>query len=184
LHGRLATTVTALPALPAAWRRSWRRRDHFLVCATPATAAHAAAKNGKQDKTTDSGADTDDDGFVVIDPRRNLATDRGASAASVLAPATTTALGTVEEVLLQTVALVGREFGGAASNHARGRVASIGVVACGVRTHDRFALLVARSTLAGGALKAIATAVTIWSVVVSWADSTVARAGFLWIAVA
>jgi hypothetical protein len=92
--------MAALPALPAAWRRSWRRRDHLLVCTTSTTAADAAAEDGEEDQTADTSADADDDGFVVVDPGRDLATNGCASAAAVLAFATAAALGAIQEVLL------------------------------------------------------------------------------------
>lgn len=138
LHGWLVTTVrvTALPALPAAWRRSGRRCDHFLVRAAAAAAADTAAEDCEEDEAADTGANADDDGFVVVDPGRDLAADGSAFAAAVLAFAAATAVGAVEEILLQAEALVGGEFGGAAGYYARGGIAGVGVVACGVRAHD------------------------------------------------
>jgi hypothetical protein len=112
--------MTALPALPAAWRGTRRRSDHFLVCATATTAADTAAEDGKENQATNTSADADDNGFVVIDPGRDLAADRSASATSILAFTATAALGAVEEVLLQTVTLVGREFRRTTSDYTGG----------------------------------------------------------------
>lgn len=120
LHGGLsAVLVVALPALPATWRRTRRRCDHFLVGAAATTAADAAAEDGEEDQAADTSADANDDGFVVVDPGRDLAADGGASAAAVLAFPAAAAIGAIEEVLLQAEALVGRELGRAASNYAR-----------------------------------------------------------------
>lgn len=118
LHWWLTANMAALPALPATWRRSWRRRDHLLVCAAAATAADAAAQDGEENQTADTSADADDDSFVVVDPGGDLTANGCASAAAVLAFATAAALGAVQEVLLQAEALVGREFGGAAGDYA------------------------------------------------------------------
>jgi len=110
LHRWLAAVRTTLPALPTAWRWSWRRRDHLLVRATATAAADTAAEDGEEDETADTSADADDDGFVVVDPRGDLTTDGSTSAASVLTSAATAALCAIEEVLLQAEALVGREL--------------------------------------------------------------------------
>jgi hypothetical protein len=80
--------------------------------------------------------------------------------------------------------LVGREFGRATSDYARRRVASVGVVALGVGAHDGLALLVTGCALARGTFKAIATAVSIRSVVVGWADGSITRASLLRVTVA
>ena len=123
LHGWLLATVlvtASLPALPAAWRRSRGRRNHLPVCAAAAAAADAAAEDCEEDEAADAGADADHNGFVVVDPGGDLAADGRASAAAVLTFAAAAALGAVEEVLLQAVALVGGEFGGAAGHYARG----------------------------------------------------------------
>jgi hypothetical protein len=92
--------MAALPALPAAWRRSWRRRDHLLVCAATTAAADAAAEDSEEDEAADTGADADDDGFVVVDPGGDLTANGCTSAATVLAFATAAALCAVKEVLL------------------------------------------------------------------------------------
>lgn len=176
--------LAALPSLPAAWRGSRRRRDHLLVCAAAAAAADTAAEDGEEDEAAYTGADADHDGFMVVDPRGDLAADGGASAAAVLTFAAAAAVGAIEEVLLQAEALVGGEFGRAAGHYAGGRVASVGVVAGGVGAHDGLALLVARRALAGGAFEAIATAVTIRGVGVGWADSSITWASLLRITVA
>jgi hypothetical protein len=146
--------LAALPALPSTRRRLRRRRCELLVGATPAAAAGDTTQDSQENKATDTSAHADDDGFVVVDPGGHLAADRGTATASVVAFASTAAICAVEEVLLQAVALVWSEFGGAAGDDARGRVAGIGVVSLGVRAHDRFALLVTRGALAGGTLKA------------------------------
>lgn len=138
LHGWLlaAALLAALPALPAAWRRTRRRRDHLLVCAAAAAAADATAEDGEEDEAAYTGADADHDGFVVVDPRGDLAADGGAPAAAILACAATAALGAVEEVLLEAEALIGRELGRATGYYAGGGVAGVGVVASSVGAHD------------------------------------------------
>ena len=64
-HLRLTAT---LPALPAAGRRLRWCRGELLVCATAAAAAYDAAEDGEEDEAAHTGADADDDGFVVVDP--------------------------------------------------------------------------------------------------------------------
>lgn len=120
---------TALPALPTTRRR--RRGAWYLLLesTTATTAAHAAAEDGQEDDSADGAADADDDGFVVVDPGRDLPADGGAAAPAVLARAAAAAGGAVQEVLVQASALVGGEFGRAASDDAGRGVAGGRVVA-------------------------------------------------------
>ena len=64
-HLRLTAT---LPALPAAGGRLRRRCGELLVCAAATAASYNAAHNGEEDEGAHTSADTDDDGFVVVDP--------------------------------------------------------------------------------------------------------------------
>lgn len=149
-----------------------------------AATADAAAEDGDDDDTTDGAADADDDALVVVDPGRDLAADGGACAAAVLAGAATVALRAVEEVLLQTEALVGTEFGRAAGDHAARRIAGVGVVALSVGPHNGLALLITRCTLARSTLQAVSTSCAIVGVLVGRTGGRVAGAYFLRVTIA
>jgi hypothetical protein len=180
-HLRLTTT---LPALPAAGRRLRRHRGELLVCAAATAASCDAAEDGEEDEAAHTGADADDDGFVVVDPGWDLAADGSASAAAVLAGAAAAALGAVEEVLLQAVADVGTELGRAAGNNARGRVAGVCVVALSVGAHHGLALLISRRALAWSTLEAWATIIAVCKESIGWANGRVAGADFLRVTIA
>jgi len=101
----------------------------------------------------------------------------------VLAVPATTALRTIEEVLLQTKADVRSELRTCAADHATLAVARASVVALGVAAHSRLALHVATSALTGSALQALATAVAIWLGFVTRTATGVSRTDFLRVAV-
>jgi hypothetical protein len=49
-----------------------------FLCFPALIRAPAAAEDGEDDEAADSGSETDNEGFVPVDPGRNFLADRGA----------------------------------------------------------------------------------------------------------
>ena len=131
-----------------------RHGRHGLGLTGTAVAVDTAGDYGEEDQTSDSAANTNDDVLVIVDPGFDLSTNRRALAATVAAVTAATARCAVEEVLLQTGAVVGREVVGGADQAAGRIVAGIGVVGVEKAAHHRSALEITAGALTAGAGKA------------------------------
>jgi hypothetical protein len=102
----------------------------------------------------------------------------------VLAGTTTSTCGTIQEVLLQTIAHTSSKLWATAAEHAVAVVASVRVVALCIASHDCLALLVTRCTLATGACQPVTTTLAIGLGLVFWTVRTCSIACLLRVALA
>jgi hypothetical protein len=72
LHRWRLSSRSPVPALPTSRWRHRRARSLFVHTAMSLAAADAAAEDGEEEEAADSGADADDEGFVVVDPGADL----------------------------------------------------------------------------------------------------------------
>lgn len=78
-HVRISARVATVPALPAFGRRGGDTGARFLVASFPFL--HAAVQTGEEgedDEGADGAADADHDRLVVVDPRLDFTSGRGA----------------------------------------------------------------------------------------------------------
>lgn len=79
VSGHLRVASVRLPAVPA-----WRGRWHLLLHLSSPEAASTTAQDREEQEATDDGGDGYDDGFVIIDPRFDLAAQGSAFALALI----------------------------------------------------------------------------------------------------
>lgn len=124
-------------------------------------AAPTTANDAEDNDAANGTGQADHERFVIVDPALNFFGDRGATTHSVGACAAPSAGSAIQEVLLQTIASVAREFRTGTAHHAVGVIARVCVVALRVAAHDCLALLVAGGALSAGTLQPIPAVLTI-----------------------
>ncbi|KFY08260.1 hypothetical protein V492_06383, partial [Pseudogymnoascus sp. VKM F-4246] len=138
------------------------------------TAPGGGAYDGQQQQSAHAGAESDDEGFMVIDPLLDAPADSGPLAYAVITFPAAAALGAVEEILSQAAAHVLRGVGGAEE------LAPVVAALVVLLAHEGLALLVTRCALpacAGQAVARGAAAISFIFVDVRWTRGCLADGG-------
>lgn len=152
----LPLSLTLLQRDPRRWYRLhlWRsscnpitiiRRHDLAIPLRAANTASAARNQDNRDEQPKSSGETNDDGFMVINPASDFAASSSALTAAVGAFAVASAGRAIEQILLETVASAWAEGGRGAGERAAGVVTGVCFV-CGacaeVAGHDGLTLQV------------------------------------------